>query len=46
LQAIADDVPNTTLPRGEVEGAALVDVLVAAGLMQVRTHTRRVLRAG
>lgn len=46
LEAIADDVPNTTLPRGEVEGAALVDVLVAAGLMQSKSEARRMIKAG
>jgi len=46
LEAIARDVPSTSLPRDQVVGRPVVDVVVAAGLQPSKGAVRRLVQNG
>jgi tyrosyl-tRNA synthetase len=46
LERLAAELPTTTLPRGDVVGADLVDVLVATGLEPSKGAARRSIEGG
>ena len=44
LEAIADDAPAATLPRDEVVGRALAEVMAAVGLQPSKAASRRLIK--
>ena len=46
LAAIADGAPAASLPRGEVLGRGIADVMVAAGLQPSKAASRRMIKVG
>jgi tyrosyl-tRNA synthetase len=46
LEAIAGDMPNKILPRCDVEGKKLIDVIVQAGLQPSKGEARRLIQNG
>lgn len=46
LEAIAGDAPSASLPRGEVVGAPLCDVMAAVGMQPSRSAVRRMIKGG
>ena len=46
LAALADELPSTTVPRAEVVGADVVDVLVATGVASSKSDARRAISGG
>jgi len=46
LVSVLADAPSTTLPRAEVEGAGVVDLLVRTGLASSRNEARRTIEGG
>ena len=44
LEAIAEEAPSASLPRAQVVGALLVDVVVATGLQPSKAATRRLIK--
>jgi len=46
LEAIAGDAPSADLPRSEVVGAALADVMVAARMLPSKAEVKRMIKGG
>ena len=46
LKSIADEIPLAEVPRSEVEGASLVDVMVSIGMQQSKGAARRLIANG
>ena len=46
LETIAADVPSATLPAGQVIGASVIDVAVAAGFLKSKGEARRLIQGG
>jgi len=44
LEAIAGDAPSATLPRDQLVGAALADVMVAVGMQPSKAAVRRMIK--
>lgn len=46
LEAIAGDAPSATLPRDQLVGAGLADVMVAVGMQPSKAAVRRMIKVG
>lgn len=46
LEAIAGDAPSATLPREQLVGALLCDVMVAVGMQPSKAAVRRMIKVG
>lgn len=46
LEAIAGDAPSCSLPASQLSGAALVDVMVSAGMLKSKGEVRRLIKGG
>ncbi|WIA32365.1 hypothetical protein OEZ86_003198 [Tetradesmus obliquus] len=46
LEAIAGDAPSCSLPAGQLVGATLIDVMVAAGMLKSKGEVRRLIKGG
>ncbi|KAL4438252.1 hypothetical protein ABPG77_010613 [Micractinium sp. CCAP 211/92] len=46
LEAIAGDAPSATLPRDQLVGAGLADVMVAVGMQPSKAAVRRMIKGG
>ena len=46
LEAIAGDAPSATLPRDQLVGAQLADVMVAVGMQPSKGAVRRMIKVG
>ncbi len=46
LEAIAGDAPSATLPRDQLVGVGLADVMVAVGMQPSKAAVRRMIKVG
>lgn len=46
LEALAADCPSASLPRGDVVGKPVADVMVACGLQPSKTAARKLIKGG
>ncbi|KAK4537161.1 hypothetical protein CDCA_CDCA11G3186 [Cyanidium caldarium] len=46
LESIASDMPGAEVPRGQVVGASVVELMVRAGLQKSKNEARRLIRNG
>ena len=46
LEAIAGDAPSASLPRDQLVGATLADVMVAVGMQPSKAAVRRMIKVG
>jgi tyrosyl-tRNA synthetase len=46
LEAVSADMPSVRLPRGDVVGCGVVEVMVAAGLQKSKGEARRLIKGG